>query len=386
MDSESIKILIIDEQKESSTQWRLEIMDRYEAEWLAPSDVRKELDRISPDLIFLRGRAEDDSDLVQLIRSTLPPATIIYITDQQDFQVLRNVTRAGAADFFVMPDETSLLAGRLDGIVKTAEEQKLQEKETAASAQNFRRGRGQILAFYSGKGGSGRSLISSVFAQTMKLESTAQVLFIDSNLQFGGAETFLSIESNRSLADLRPVIDELNESHIRNVAQKEKYSQLEVLLSPRDAETAESLSDEFIERLLRIARRSYDFVIIDLPPVMDEMTYTALEEADAIYYILTPDTPSIQILKQAEKLFSRLGINVKGRMSLVVNGVSKENEITANDIKNTIDYPLEAKIRKDIKGVQSAVNQGEPLRKSQNDKKLSAFAKDVRKWVLGKLK
>ncbi|WP_070120414.1 AAA family ATPase [Bacillus marinisedimentorum] len=386
METEEIKILIIDEQEDKNAQWRLEILSRYEAERLASSDVRKELDRISPDLIFLRGGAEDDSDLIQLMQSIQPLATIIYITDEQDFQLLRNVTRAGAADFFVMPDEASLLSGRLDGIVKSAEERKLQEKETAVSVQNFRRGRGQILAFYSGKGGSGRSIISSVFSQTMKLESTAQVLLMDLNLQFGGTETFLSIESNRSIADLQPVIDELNESHIRNVAQKEKFSQLEVLLSPRDAETAETLTDEFVERLLRTARRSYDFVIVDLPTVMDEVTYTALEEADAIYYVMTPDTPSIQILKQAEKLFSRLGINVKGRMSLIVNGISRENEINANDIKNTIDYPLEAKIRRDFKGVQTAVNQGEPLRKSQNEKKLSAFSKDVRKWVLGKLK
>ena len=62
------------------------------------------------------------------------------------------------------------------------------------------------------------------FAQTMKLETTAEVILIDLNGQYGGVETMFSIESNRSLADLIPVIGELNESHIRNVSKTQEHS------------------------------------------------------------------------------------------------------------------------------------------------------------------
>lgn len=242
-----------------------------------------------------------------------------------------------------------------------------------------------IYSFYSGKGGSGRTLVSSTFAQTLKLESTAQVIFIDLNLQFGGSETFLSIESNRSLADLSPVINELNENHIRNVSEKEKHSKLEVLLSPRDAEVGESVTEEFIATLLRTCRRNYDFVVVDLPVQINEQTYRALEESDRIYYVLNLDTPSLQVLRQVELLFSRLGIDAKERMTLIVNKVSKENEIQPGDVKNLTDYPIEVKIKNDSRALQSYVNKGEIVRKEANEKKLPPFAKDIHKWVISKL-
>src|SRR5690606_16188301 len=118
---------------------------------------------------------------------------------------------------------------------------------------------------------------------------------IDLNLQYGGAETYLNLDSSRSIVDLLPVIDELNEQHIRNVAEMEEHSNMHVIVSPRDAEMAERVSEELILRLLRAAKRSYDFIIIDLPVWMDERTYIALEESTKIYYVMNLDTQAIKI-------------------------------------------------------------------------------------------
>jgi pilus assembly protein CpaE len=178
-------------------------------------------------------------------------------------------------------------------------------------------------------------------------------------------------------------VEELNEGHIRNVSEREAFSKLEVLLSPRDAEVAESLNDKFISKLLRTCRRSYDFVIIDLPAVMNEQTYTALEESDKIYYVLTMDTPSISMLKQVEALFARLGLDMKERVELVFNEVGRENEINPKDVKEVLTYSTATQLRRDIKGIQSFVNKSEPLRKEASEKKLIPFAKDIRKWVNG---
>lgn len=219
----------------------------------------------------------------------------------------------------------------------------------------------------------------------MKLESTASVLLIDLNLQYGGVETFLSFENNRTLGDLMPVMDEINEFHIRNVAQRENYSKLEVLVSPRDAETAENMSEAFVTRLIRASRRSYDFVILDLPTHMNELTFAALSESDMIYYVMNLDTPSVQIYRLVEDLFKRLRIDTAGRLEVIVNQVGRDNELNVSDLKGLFNAPITAEISRDHQGVQAAVNQGRPLQKEPNEKKLSPAAKDIRKWVLKKL-
>lgn len=381
--STEIKVLLVGEHEQSINHIRgiLNSMDKIEI--LSYSDMKNELDRLAPDLIFLI-EAENESpvDALEFILAINPLAVVVFIAFSQDFDLLKSVMRAGISDFFVLPDENSMLYGRLDSITQMVVNRKKQLDETAVTSQTFKRGRGKIFSFYSGKGGSGRTLISSAFAQTLKFESTAQVILIDLNLQYGGTETYLSIASNRSFADLLPVINELNESHIRNVSQIEKLSKLEVLLSPRDAEIAEQLPEGFIARLLRTCRRSYDFVIVDLPVAMSVHSYAALEESDKIFYVLNLDTPSITTLNQAQELFQRLGIETEGRLEILVNKVGRENELNPNDLKNILTYPIVAKLPRDQKGVQAKINKSEPFRKESNEKKLVPFAKGIRKWVI----
>ncbi|MBS4193286.1 AAA family ATPase [Bacillus sp. FJAT-49705] len=381
--SADIKILLTGDQEQSKTHLRGVLNSFEKVDMISYRDLKTELDRLAPDLIFLiESDKESPADAIEYIHAVNPMALVVFIAFSQNFDVLKSVMRAGIIDFFVLPDESAMLYGRLDSIVQMVVQRKKQLMETAVSSQSFKRGRGKIYSFYSGKGGSGKTLISSAFAQTLKFESTAQVIFIDLNLHYGGAEAFLSIVSNRSFADLMPVIDELNESHIRNVSQVEQLSKLEVLLSPRDAEVAEHLPEGFIARLLRTCRRSYDFVVVDLPVAMNIHSYAALEESDKIYYVLNLDTPSINTLKQVEGLFRRLGIETEGRLEILINQVGKENEIKPNDVKSIISYPIAAKLPRDFKGVQAHINKSEPFRKEPNEKKLIPFAKGIRKWVV----
>ncbi len=380
--SEEIKILLVSDEEQALNNLTGIFSDYKNVETVNYRELRSELDRLAPDLVFLIESQDDVSvDSIDYIHTVNPYLLVVYIAFSQDFDKLRNVTRAGVDDYFVLPDENTMLYGRMDSIILMAEQRKKQLFETASTNQSFKRGRGKIFSFYSGKGGSGRTLLSSTFAQTLQLESTAQVLLIDLNLQFGGAETYLSIESNRSVADLLPVIEELNESHIRNVSEKEKYSKLEVLLSPRDAEVAENLPEGFFSKLLRTCRRSYDFVLVDLPTVMNVHTYAALEESDKIFYCLNLDAPSVSMLKQVEGLFLRLGIEAEGRMELVYNEVGRENEINPNDLKEVLAYPVAYKVPRDMKGVQAHINRNEPFRKEAGEKKLIPFAKSIKKWV-----
>ncbi|CAM3857945.1 AAA family ATPase [Cytobacillus oceanisediminis] len=381
-------ILLVSDDKQISEQIIQQALQAYSSlQQAAPSEVRKEIDRIAPDVVLLVN-PEDESgiELVQYIHSEYPDIIIVFISKQQDFLVLRDASRAGATDFFVLPDEMSQFSDRIERILLIAQEQSKHNTQNTVSNQGLRRGRGQIFSFYSGKGGSGATLLASTFAQTLKLESTAQVLLIDMNLQFGGADMYLGIESNRSLADLKPVINELNENHIRNVSEKEPNSKMEILLSPRDAEIAEGLNEDFFTKLLRACRRSYDYVIVDLPSNMTSNTYVALEEADVIYYVMNLDTPSLQVFKHVEDLFKRLGMDTEERLEIVVNQKGRENELTPADVKSLLTAPVSAEVRRDIKGVQTFINKGEPLRKTMKEKKLTPVAKDVRKWVLTLLK
>lgn len=381
--SKEYQIFLIGEENELS-QNIIELLNTsYEVIQIPEHSWTTELRKYEPGVVlFYKGENSSPGSMIKELYRDFPNASALYVHTEQDFELLREMTRAGAEDFIILPDEEESIGERVSHILQ----QYQSRSETAVSSGTYKRGKGQIFSFYSGKGGVGKTLLSTAFAQTLKLESTAQVIHIDFNLQYGGSETYLGIESNRSLIDLQPVINELNEHHIKNISENEPFSKLEVLVSPRDAEMAEKIDEDFVIRLLRACKRCYDFIIIDLPSSLDVKTYTALEEADRIYYVMTLDTPAIRVLKHVEDLLKRLGPQTLENMELVVNLSGRENELTKKDLERFVDLPVSAEIRRDIKGVQAAINQGQPLRKEIKEKKLVAPAKDIQKWVTSMLK
>lgn len=379
-----LNIIIVTEDKEVSEKLINNISEEHEISFTTKQGVIPEVDKGSPDiLIFVEENGGAEIEAIQSIKAEYEIPFIAYFGHSEDFVTLREVTRAGADEFYIYPDELGLFAHKFPAITESI----ASRVENASSGiQAFKRGKGKVYSFFSGKGGSGTTTMSLSLAQTLKLESTARVLFIDMNLLYGGAETFFGIESNRSLADLLPVIEELNEMHIQNVLEFESHSKLEMLLSPCDAEFAEEITEEFVKKLIRTSRRIFDFVIIDLPHSMSVNTFTALEESDKIYYVMTLDTPSFKMFQRIDDLFQRLSIRTEDRLEFFVNKVSKDNEIKVGDLSNLIEYPIALEVRKDIKGVQASVNIGEPMHKSSDDKKIPRAAKDIRKWVRAFLK
>ncbi|GAB3047801.1 AAA family ATPase [Virgibacillus ainsalahensis] len=355
-----------------------QIRDSFQLHVVSTSDLKKHNAQI---ILIVNSDNNSAVEDAQLVLADFPSASIICLNDEENFDVLRGLIRLGISDYYVLPGEEILFMEKLQTVAKATADLMDRQLDTGS----FKRGGGKVLTFYSGSGGVGKSLISTVFAQTLKLESTANVLYIDMNLQYGGSETYLGLESNRSIVDLIPVIDELGEHHIRNVAEIEKHSNLQVLVSPRDAEMAEKISDEFILRLLRASKRNYDFIIIDLPVWVDERVYAALEEAHKIYYVMNIDTIAIRILKNVESLFHRLGVVTEDRLELVMNFKGKDKELNKKDMERFVAYTIAAEIRRD-KGLQNYINQGEPLRKEPKEKKLTTVAKDVHKWVHSMLK
>ncbi|GAA0588747.1 hypothetical protein GCM10009001_00800 [Virgibacillus siamensis] len=369
-------IYVLGDNEELIASLNEQINESFQLHFVSATDLTK----YNAQLIIIVNQDKSAVDDAQIVLAENPKASIICLNDQEDFELLRGLIRLGVSEFFVLPGEELIFMERLEAMSKEAGS--LEEK----SKDSFKRGGGKVFAFYSGSGGTGKSLLSTTFAQTLKLESTAKVLFIDLNLQYGGSETFLGIESNRSIIDLLPVMDEIGEHHIRNVSEKEEHSDLNVLVSPRDAELAEKINDEFVLKLLRAAKRSYDFIVVDLPGWMDERTFTVLEEAHRIYYVMNIDTVAISVLKSVESLFQRLGIITDDRMEFVMNFKSKEKELNKKDMERFVSYGIAAEIRKDIKHVQAYINQGDPLRKVPQEKKMTPVAKDIHKWVHSMLK
>ncbi|MCS1352429.1 AAA family ATPase [Mechercharimyces sp. CAU 1602] len=349
---------------------------------LESKEVRREIARIKPDIVLLHESKESSQvQMLPYIAKEAADALVIFITERRDPVRTRDVNRSGAFDILFIPEEIHALEDVLSRAVK-ALQVKRAENESAAS---FSWAKGQVVAMYSGKGGSGRSLIASTLAQTIGLDTSSSVLLVDLNLQYGGVETLLKTDNQRTLYDLTPVLNELNDNHIRSVTMVEKFSQIEVLPSPVDAELAEQITEEHVERLLRTARLYYDYIIVDLPTEMNPLTYSVLEEADHIGYVMVPDVLAMRVFASVLDLFAKLGVDPLGRLGIILNRTNRDTELTEKDLSRHFQYPVIGELREDHKKVQQLVNQGSPMRTTRRERGLPGFARDIQKlakWLL----
>ena len=97
---------------------------------------------------------------------------------------------------------------------------------------------------------------------------------------------------------------------------------------------------------LKHLKRSYDYVIIDSSPSLDDETLGAMIASDEILVVTTPDHPTLSTTLKALKLAKQRGTPISG---LILNKVYNKNfEISTAQIEETLEIPIMAIIPHDI--------------------------------------
>ena len=76
-------------------------------------------------------------------------------------------------------------------------------------------------------------------------------------------------------------------------------SGLHVLAPPTDPGVSERVTIALVRRLIGVAMKEYQYVIVDTAPQMDERSLTVMENSDTVFMLTTLDIPSLKNLKIA---------------------------------------------------------------------------------------
>jgi pilus assembly protein CpaE len=310
------------------------------------AELRTLAKTLTPDLLLLDGRDKNALDLGQVERTTLqfPGISIVLLANEATPGFLIDAMRAGVRE--VLP---SVHQGELLAAVERASA-KLSATRTASQ--------GKVHAFIGTSGGSGTTFLATNFGY--QLAQSHKVLLIDLNLQFGDALSFLQdAKATRTIADLARDIKRLDAPLLQASAIKvtPTYS---ILAAPDEPAQASDIRPEHIDAILKLAVTQYDFVLLDLPRVVDAMLMNALDQAASIFLVLQASVPH---LRNADKLLSvfRSLDYPKDKVELLLNRYDKRDDITLDKIKNTLGTHEIHLIANGWRQVSAAINQGVPL-------------------------
>lgn len=230
------------------------------------------------DTSVLRGFAEE--------AAVASPETIVvamfspqvFGPDISESAILIGAIRAGVKDFLRRPVSSNELEQLLTRMVR------------GRPAEPGRRG--NIVSFISNKGGVGKSTLAVSVASKLGRARPGRVLLVDASLQMGVCSTMLDLRPATTLTDAARGRDRLDETLLRQLATPHPCG-LHVLAAPASAVEAAEVNDDVMSRVLTLARRTYDLVLVDSFPLLDGVVMAVLDLSDRSYIVLESTVPTV---------------------------------------------------------------------------------------------
>lgn len=300
-----------------------------------------------PDFLLLRVShlwREELAALLQHPAQERPPLLVCGPLDEREG--MRLAMQAGARDFLPEPVAAEELLAALGRMLMEAQ---------AGQATG-----GKLIAVMNAKGGSGATMLACNLAHQLSARG-GRTLLLDLDLQFGSVAHCLDVVPAHSHVEVLQQVEALDSVALRGFCSH--FSPTLHVLGGRTGELclSQDVRLEQLETLLRLARSTYDWVVVDLPRQIDHLTGVTLEQADRVYILVQQ---SLSHLKDATRLtcILRDDLGVQGnRLQVVVNRYNKASPVSLKDIAEALRCADLQKLPNDYAVVCESQNTGVPL-------------------------
>jgi Flp pilus assembly CpaE family ATPase len=287
------------------------------------------------DVIFLELDSNPDVALGLVEKaSTSEAAKFIVYSENSDPKLAIRTMRAGAREYLLLPLEQGALDDALARTESIVHERALPSEKTL----------GKLFVFVGSKGGSGVTTVACNVAIALAQKFDERVLLIDLALPIGDAALCLGIAADYSTEDALRNIDRLDARYLQNLLVKHR-SGVYVLAAPTNVPEVQ-VSKGAIDKLIAIARREYDHVIVDVGSRIDVAAKALFEDASTIYLVTQT---GISELRNSNRLISQFFTEGNPNLEVVINRMEPRfSETTGEDvITKALGRPVRWKIPDD---------------------------------------
>jgi pilus assembly protein CpaE len=272
--------------------------------------------------------------------------TVMVFSEKADQELVVRCMRAGARELLVLPITAADMADALDRV-----------SVRLPGSRPAKRKVGHLFVFLGAKGGCGVTTIASNFAIALSQESGARTLLIDFGLPLGDVAINLGMVAQYTTSNALQDTSRLDANFLRSLLTRHS-SGLSVLPAPTEFMPFQA-SNEAIDKLLAVARQSFDYVVVDAGSRVD-LRDTALFEESVCLYLITQ--VGVSELRNANRLITQFFSTRSRKLQIVLNRYAQQSLLFDEEqITKALTKAASWKIPDDYSSARRTQNSARPV-------------------------
>lgn len=282
-----------------------------------PTEVVEVAAAEDPDVIVFGLEEVTGAGLKRLavIHKAQPKIVIVLSDNRRKTWTAAQMAASGASDFIPANPSKARLRTKLAAALSTAEQLRegsviVTERVVIQDAAPLEESRkrpttvalARVFTVASASGGSGKTMVASNLAAYLAKATGARVLLVDLDLQFGEIAPSLHLHPQRTIEDLLEDPEELMESVVEHTAG------FKALCAPTDVLAGEKIGPDEVTVVLEVARRQFDYVVVDTPPSLNETCLAVFDQSEKIIVTANMDVPSLKNMRRYLETIEKLDV------------------------------------------------------------------------------
>lgn len=361
-DVQNFELLIVDMEEALGEQWGdlgfedaipfMEQPDADHLEFIALAIDDMDEDALD-DLTAIISKARDRNIRTLLIAEDVTPAS------------LHHLLRHGADEFIpypLPPGELQTVIEKLRAPTKTAVSSGDPQVTLSASSESRE---GVLIAVHGLAGGTGATTLATNLGWELATvgKTAPSVCLIDLDLQFGTMSTYLDLPRPDAVFELITDTESMDSDSFGQALQKYEDT-LHVLTAPADIIPLDLVGPEDIERVLEMARKHYDYVIVDMPSTLVQWSEVVLQAAHVYFATMEIDMRSAQNAMRLKRALQAEDLPFE-KLRYVMNRAPKFTDLAGKSrvkrLAESLSISIDLHLPDGGKQIVQASDHGQPL-------------------------
>ena len=295
---------------------------------------------------------------------------ILVLTAQSGLQDKLRSFEVGADDHLTKPFEAAELSVRVAALLRRAEAVKTSRIEAHGHES------ARLIAIHSLRGGIGSSSLAVNMGVGLAALWQKPTLLLDLTMTAGQVALMLNMTLKRTWADLAHYgAGDLDMDALGSIIGSHE-SGLHFIAAPTFPSEAETLRIETLSAALRLAKSQYEYVLADLPHDFSDVALQALDAADMILLLASPDMASIRAVKAALDTYDKLDYP-KDKIKFVLNAVFPHSNLSKDKLEAALGMTAFVTIPYTRDVFVEAINLGQPVVTHKSEQSISSLLEDL---------